>query len=63
MRGLVSLLDQFAVDHYHQTALHLEALRVRLGRDGLDMNEWNALIHAASFLTVEATRRTKEMPE
>jgi hypothetical protein len=51
------ILDRFAADEHRSVAESLESLRNRLGRDGLSMDEWNALIGAASHLRIEAWRR------
>jgi len=56
-RSLAELLDEFAAHEHRQTAERLGALRTRLGRDGLSVDEWNALVGAASHLHVEAARR------
>lgn len=56
---LARLLDQAAAHDHHETADQLEALRVRLGRDGLSVDEWNALVGAASHLRIEGWRRER----
>ena len=53
---LAQLLDEFAIEHLIETSSHLDALRYRLGRDGLSMDEWNALISASSELRLAAKR-------
>lgn len=54
---LCSLLDKAAVVEYTKTADVLDALWNRLGRDGLSMEEWNALCGAVHFMRIEAARR------
>lgn len=55
--SLVELLDEFAIHEHEKIAEALDALRDRLGRDNLSMNEWNALVSAASDERLAAWRR------
>ena len=54
---LENLLDEVAGHELSKTADQLDALRVRMCRDKLSVDEWNALVGAACYLRVEASRR------
>lgn len=56
---LTTLLHRAAALSHRQTATALEALRARLGRDGLSMDEWNALVGSASHHRMESCRRDR----
>jgi hypothetical protein len=51
------LLDGAAAHHHEAIADALEALRDRLGKDALSVEEWNALVGSASHHKIEAWRR------
>lgn len=57
------LLHHFAAESHRKVAGDLESLRNRLGRNALSMDEWNALVEAAAFLSIEASRRQRMFEE
>lgn len=58
-KSLPQLIDEASAHEFERTAQHLEELRNRLGKDGLSMDEWNALVGAASHLRIDAWRRSQ----
>jgi hypothetical protein len=54
---LLRLLDEAASSEHLNIAKALDALRENLGRDGLSVEEWNALVGSAFFHRAEASRR------
>lgn len=57
---LVSNLHRAAAISHRATATSLEDLMARLGRGGLEVEEWNALVLSAAHHRQESVRREME---